>query len=450
MFSPVQAGKRTRYSYARIKEVMNMPHLLDIQRDSYNWFLREGLNEILKDISPITDFTGNLELFFKSFKLGEPKYSLEECKERDVTYAAPIRVNVQLVNHDQGDEVKEQEVFMGDFPLMTTTGTFIINGAERVIVSQLVRSPGAYYGESIDTSGKKLFNATVIPNRGAWIELESDASDTVSVRVDRTRKMPVTYFLRALNMSAEEIVDMFDGDERIRQALEHDGEVDSRDKALLEIYRRLRPGEPATAESALQMLNSLFFDPKRYDLATVGRYKVTKKLGWKRRLLGKVLAEPIIDRETGEILLNVDETITESMLNAIDDEREPYIFDLKPDKARRGYMTPIKIKIKTPEDKVVTMLCSPKLDIHDNRTVCLADILASISYMYNLIDGVGFTDDIDHLGNRRVRAVGELLQNQYRIGLARMERVVRERMTIQDSDIITPQIPSLRQPRGEC
>ena len=440
MFSPVQAGKRTRYSYARIKEVMDMPHLLDIQRDSYKWFLREGLNEILKDISPITDFTGNLELFFKSFKLGEPKYSLEECKERDVTYAAPIRVNVQLVNHDQGDEVKEQEVFMGDFPLMTSTGTFIINGAERVIVSQLVRSPGAYYSDSIDTSGKKLFSATVIPNRGAWIELESDSSDTVSVRVDRTRKMPVTYFLRALNMTAEEILDVFDGDERIRQALEHDGEIDTRDKALLEIYRRLRPGEPATAESSLQMLNSLFFDPKRYDLATVGRYKLTKKLGWKRRLLGKILAEPIIDRETGEVLLDMGETITEAMLNAIPDEREAAIFDLKEDKARRGYLTPIKLKVLTADERVVTMLCSPKLDIHDNRTVCLADILASISYMLNLIDGIGFTDDIDHLGNRRVRAVGELLQNQYRIGLARMERVVRERMTIQDSDIITPQI----------
>ncbi len=440
MFSPVQAGKRTRYSYARIKEVMDMPHLLDIQRDSYKWFLREGLNEILKDISPITDFTGNLELFFKSFKLGEPKYSLEECKERDVTYAAPIRVNVQLVNHDQGDEVKEQEVFMGDFPLMTSTGTFIINGAERVIVSQLVRSPGAYYSDSIDTSGKKLFSATVIPNRGAWIELESDSSDAVSVRVDRTRKMPVTYFLRALNMSAEEILDVFDGDERIRQALEHDGEIDTRDKALLEIYRRLRPGEPATAESSLQMLNSLFFDPKRYDLATVGRYKLTKKLGWKRRLLGKILAEPIIDRETGEVLLDIGETITEAMLNEIPDEREAAIFDLKEDKARRGYLTPIKLKVLTPDDRVVTMLCSPKLDIHENRTVCLADILSSISYMLNLIDGIGFTDDIDHLGNRRVRAVGELLQNQYRIGLARMERVVRERMTIQDSDIITPQI----------
>ena len=440
MFSPVQAGKRTRYSYARIKEVMDMPHLLDIQRDSYKWFLREGLNEIFKDISPITDFTGNLELFFKSFKLGEPKYSLEECKERDVTYAAPIRVNVQLVNHDQGDEVKEQEVFMGDFPLMTSTGTFIINGAERVIVSQLVRSPGAYYGDSIDTSGKKLFSATVIPNRGAWIELESDSTDTVSVRIDRTRKMPVTYFLRALNMSSEEILETFNGDERIRLALEHDGEVDNRDKALLEIYRRLRPGEPATAESSLQMLNSLFFDPKRYDLATVGRYKLTKKLGWKRRVLGKTLAEPIVDRETGEILLSTDEPITETMLNEIPDEREEAIFDLKVDKSRRGYLTPIKIKVKTPDDRVVTMLCSPMLDIHENRTVCIADILSAISYMLNLIDGIGNVDDIDHLGNRRVRAVGELLQNQYRIGLARMERVVRERMTIQDSDIITPQI----------
>ncbi|MBQ9614835.1 MAG: DNA-directed RNA polymerase subunit beta [Selenomonadaceae bacterium] len=442
MFNPVPVGKRTRYSYARIKEVMEMPHLLDIQRNSYQWFIDEGLNEILKDISPISDFTGNLELHFKSFALGDPKYALDECKERDVTYAAPIRVNVQLVNHEMGDEVKEQEVFMGDFPLMTDTGTFIINGAERVIVSQLVRSPGAYYGETIDPTGKKLYNATVIPNRGAWIELETDANDIVSVRIDRTRKMPVTYFIRALGFSTnEEILALFGDDERIRLTLEHDNEVDSKEKALIEIYRRLRPGEPATVENAQQLLNALFFDPKRYDLATVGRYKLTKKLGWKRRILGKVLAEPIVDQETGEILVPADEVITESMLDAIDAEREKQIFGVEDNTDIPGMSgrKQIVLHVRNGEGGVLRMLCSSTLDIHADRTIAISDIIASINYLLNLMDGVGSTDDIDHLGNRRVRSVGELLQNQFRIGLSRMERVVRERMTIQDSDIITPQ-----------
>ncbi len=456
MFNPVRVGKRKRYSYARIKEVMEMPHLLDIQRNSYKWFLEKGLAEILKDISPITDFTGNLELFFKDFTLGEPKYSLDECKERDVTYAAPIRVNVQLVNHEMGDEVKEQEVFMGDFPLMTNTGTFIINGAERVIVSQLVRSPGAYYDKTIDTSGKALFNATVIPNRGAWIELEMDATDLISVRIDRTRKMSVIYLLRALGFEDDEqIKKLFDYDRRIIDAIEQAKEGETRDLALIEIYKRLRPGEPATAESAYQLIHSMFFDGKRYDLASVGRYKITKKLGWKSRVRGKVLAESIVDRSTGEILINAGTLVTDEILNKIDDSREAEIFDLVEDELHGGYSEPIKIKIRNAEfgmrnesaenaiqgdENVITMLCAPTLSISDNRTISVADIVASISYMLNLIDGIGTTDDIDHLGNRRVRSVGELLQNQYRIGLARMERVVRERMTIQVSEIITPQI----------
>ena len=456
MFSPVKVGKRTRYTYARIKEVMEMPHLLDIQRKSYEWFLREGLEEILRDISPISDFNGNLKLFFGKFKLGEPKYTLDECKERDSTYSAPIRVNVQLVNNDAGGEVKEQEVFMGDLPLMTETGTFVINGAERVIVSQLVRSPGAYYDETMDQTGKKIFTATVIPNRGAWIELETDANNGISVRIDRTRKMPVTYFLRALGFETdEEILELFGYDPIIRDELERESEVDTRAKALGEIYRRLRPGEPIPpVENSLQLLNSLFFDPKRYDLAAVGRYKITKKLGLKRRLIGKTLAEDIVDFETGEVLIQAAEdivneetgevtqkfkVITAEDLEKIDDEREEEIFGLTPDKVHRGYFTPIPVKIKT-ENGDMTMLCAPKLSIKDNRTICVADIVSSIGYMIDLMNGVGTVDDIDHLGNRRVRSVGELLQNQFRIGLARMERVVRERMSIQDSEIITPQI----------
>ena len=461
MFNPVRVGKRTRYSYARIKEVMEMPHLLDIQRNSYNWFINEGLAEILKDISPISDFTGDLELFFKDFSRGEPKYSLEECKERDVTYAAPIKVNVNLVSYKKNpdgtkeiQEVKQQSVFMGDFPLMTETGTFIINGAERVIVSQLVRSPGAYYARSIDTAGKALYNATVIPNRGAWIELETDSSDIISVRIDRTRKMPITYLLRAFGYETnEQILELFDNDKRIQNVLELNSDIDSKDKALIEIYRRLRPGEPATVESSAQLLYAMFFDPKRYDLATVGRYKITQKLGWKKRIKGHKLAEPLIDRSTGEILIPEGITVTQEMLDAIDSANEADIFDLVPDEVHGGYLTPIKLTVISEEQtaesgdtlgqvgqKTIKMLCSPTLDIHDNRTVCVADVAAAVSYMLNLIDGIGNVDDIDHLGNRRVRSVGELLQNQYRIGLARMERVVRERMTIQDSDIITPQI----------
>ena len=448
MLHPVPVGTRTRYSYARINEVMEMPHLLDIQRKSYQWFLDEGLDEILQDISPISDFTGHLELYFKSYSLGEPKYSLPECRERDVTYAAPLRASVQLINHDMGGEVKEQEVFMGDFPLMTETGTFIINGAERVIVSQLVRSPGAYYNETIDPSGKKLFGTTVIPNRGAWIELETDVNDLLAVRIDRNRKMPVTYFIRALGIeSDEEILELFGNSPRMQNILEHDKldrmEIDSKNKALLEIYRRLRPGEPASVESALQMFNALFFDAKRYDLASVGRYKLTKKLGWKRRILGRTLAEPIINQTTGEIVIEADVQVTESMLDAIDLDKEKEIFGTLTDEENTLGMVHrrfITLKIYDNDHNPMHLICSPTLDIHDDRTISMHDIFASINYILNLMDGVGHVDDIDHLGNRRVRSVGELLQNQFRIGLTRMERVVRERMNVQEAEIITPQM----------
>ena len=430
MFNPVSVGRRTRYSYARIKEVMEMPHLLDIQRTSYRWFLEVGLAEIFHDISPIQDFSGNLILSFESFALGEPKYDLDECKERDVTYAAPLRVNVRLVNRETG-EIKEQEVFMGDFPLMTDTGTFIINGAERVIVSQLVRSPGAYYGVEIDTTGKELYNATVIPNRGAWIELETDANDIVSVRIDRTRKMPVTYLIRALGYETDaEIRALFGDDPRIMATIERDtDEVKTRGKAVIEIYRRLRPGEPANEDNARQLLEVLFFDPRRYDLATVGRYKLTKKLGWRRRILGKVLAEPVVDVETGEIVFPKGEPITPEMVDAVDEEREASLF---------GTGEIIAFQVQHGDGEVHRMLCAPTRD-YQFRTITREDIMSAISYLLGLMDGFGSTDDIDHLGNRRVRAVGELLQNQFRIGLSRMERVVRERMTIQETESITPQ-----------
>lgn len=359
MFYPVKVGTRERWSYSRIREVLEMPNLIEIQQNSYRWFLDEGLRDMFRDISPIQDFTGNLVLEFIDYSLGEAKYEVEECKERDVTFAAPLRVKVRLINKETG-EVKEQEVFMGDFPLMTDKGTFIINGAERVIVSQLVRSPGVYYAETIDTSGKKLFGATVIPNRGAWLEFESDVNDNIFVRVDRTRKLPGTVLIRALGYASNgQILELFNDNEHIRATLERDNS-ESTEEALVEIYKRLRPGEPPTVDSARSLLEALFFDAKRYDLAKVGRYKLNKKLG---------------------------------------------------------------------------------LDIPmDVRHLTRGDIVASLQRMLNLMDGEGHKDDIDHLGNRRLRSVGELLQNQFRIGLSRMERVVRERMTIQDVEVITPQV----------
>ena len=359
MVYPIKVGNRERISYAKIQEVLEMPNLIEIQQNSYDWFLREGLREMFYDISPIQDFTGNLILEFVDYTLGEPKYTVEDCKERDVTYAAPLRVKVRLINKETG-EVKEQEVFMGDFPLMTEKGTFIINGAERVIVSQLVRSPGVYYAEQIDSSGKKLYGATIIPNRGAWLEFETDVNDNIFVRIDRTRKLPATVLVRALGHSTNaKILELFGDDERIRATLERDN-TDSEEEALVEIYKRLRPGEPPTVDSARTLLATLFFDPKRYDLASVGRYKLNKKL--------KVGIAPEI------------------------------------------------------------------------RNLTKDDIFATVHYLLQLIDDNGRVDDIDHLGNRRLRSVGELLQNQFRIGLSRMERVVRERMTIQDVDVITPQV----------
>lgn len=405
-----------------------MPHLLDIQRNSYDWFMKEGLQEIFHDISPIQGFTGNLVLSFEGFSLGKPKYDIDECKERDATYSAPLRVNVRLVNNDTG-EVKEQEVFMGDFPLMTETGTFIINGAERVIVSQLVRSPGAYYGENIDPTGKRLYNATVIPNRGAWIEFETDLNDVISVRLDRNRKLPATVLIRALGYGTNDaIMSLFDNDERIRNTIDRDNTV-TKEEALVEIYKRQRPGDPPTVDNAKQLLEQLLFDPKRYDLATVGRYKLTKKLGWKRRLLGKQLAEPLVDEETGEVLVPADVTIEASMVEDITIEQENNIF---------GEDEHAIVYIKDKNNNRIKMICSRTLP-YNHRTITINDIIASISYLLNLMDGHGHKDDIDHLGNRRIRSVGELLQNQFRIGLSRMERVIRERMNTQDNDVITPQ-----------
>ena len=424
MFKPVPVGDRIRYSYARINEVWPMPHLIDIQKSSYDWFIKEGLREIFHDISPIKDFTGNLELSFENFELGKPKYDVEECKERDESYSAPMNVKVRLVYKDTG-EIKESSVFMGDFPLMTETGTFVINGAERVIVSQLVRSPGVYYAVNMDPSGKKIYGTTVIPNRGAWIEYETDINDVIYARVDRTRKLPATVLLRALGLSSnEEIISLFGEHPFVMATLEKDT-TNNRDEALIEIYKKLRPGEPPTLENATQLIESTFFDNKRYDLAGVGRYKLNIKLGWRNRLQGNVIAEPLVDMETGEIILPAGTKMTEENLDKVEASG---VY------AEQG-LRKIKIKFK---DQDMDMLFTTGID-EKIRTVTVEDVLASFNYLLNLMDGHGTGDDIDHLGNRRVRCVGELLQNQFRIGLARMERVVKERMTIQDTEVITPQ-----------
>ena len=424
MFKPVPVGDRIRYSYARINEVWPMPHLIDIQKSSYDWFIKEGLREIFHDISPIKDFTGNLELSFENFELGKPKYDVEECKERDESYSAPMNVKVRLVYKDTG-EIKESSVFMGDFPLMTETGTFVINGAERVIVSQLVRSPGVYYAVNMDPSGKKIYGTTVIPNRGAWIEYETDINDVIYARVDRTRKLPATVLLRALGLSSnDEIISVFGEHPFVLATLEKDT-TNNRDEALIEIYKKLRPGEPPTLENATQLIESTFFDNKRYDLAGVGRYKLNIKLGWRNRLQGNVLAEPLVDMETGEIILPAGTKMTEENLDKVEASG---VY------AEQG-LRKIKIKFKEQDmDVLFTTGIEEKI-----RTVTVEDVLASFNYLLNLMDGHGTGDDIDHLGNRRVRCVGELLQNQFRIGLARMERVVKERMTIQDTEVITPQ-----------
>ncbi|MGX9136464.1 DNA-directed RNA polymerase subunit beta [Rummeliibacillus sp. JY-2-4R] len=440
----VQYGQhRQRRSFARIKEVLELPNLIEIQTASNEWFLEEGLREMFRDISPIEDFTGNLSLEFVDYSLGEPKYDVDECKQRDVTYAAPLRVKVRLLNKET-EEVKEQEVFMGDFPLMTETGTFIINGAERVIVSQLVRSPSVYYHDKTDKNGKKGFGATVIPNRGAWLEYETDAKDVVYVRIDRTRKLPITVLLRALGFASDqEIIELVGDNEYLRNTLEKDN-TDSTEKALLEIYERLRPGEPPTVESAKNLLYSRFFDPKRYDLASVGRYKMNKKLHIKNRLFNQTIAETLADPETGEILVEAGTLIDRRVL----DRLIPYLENgvgfktvSKVGGVLEGDIQIQEIKIYAPNDesqKEIKVISNAYIE-EEVKHITPADVIASVSYFFNLLYGVGDTDDIDHLGNRRLRSVGELLQNQFRIGLSRMERVVRERMSINDTASIVPQ-----------
>ncbi len=440
----VQYGQhRQRRSFARINEVLELPNLIEIQTASYEWFLAEGLREMFHDISPIEDFTGNLSLEFVDYTLGEPKYDVDECKERDVTYAAPLRVKVRLRNKET-DELKEQDVFMGDFPLMTETGTFIINGAERVIVSQLVRSPSVYFHDKTDKNGKKGFGATVIPNRGAWLEYETDAKDVVYVRIDRTRKLPVTVLLRALGFgSDQEIIDIIGDNEYLRNTLEKDN-TESTEKALLEIYERLRPGEPPTVESAKSLLYSRFFDAKRYDLANVGRYKMNKKLHIKNRLFNQTIAETLADPETGEVLVEKGTVLDRRTLDKI----IPYLengIGFRTLSQVGGVLeediTVQSIKIYAPNDeaqKEINVISNAYVD-EEVKNITPADVIASVSYFFNLLYGVGNTDDIDHLGNRRLRSVGELLQNQFRIGLSRMERVVRERMSINDTAAIVPQ-----------
>jgi len=414
----VQQGRRERVSYGKLKEVMEVPNLIEIQRKSFDWFLKEGLLEMFRDISPIQDFTGNLVLEFLDYTLGEPKWDVDQCKERDVTYSAPLKVRVRLINKETG-EVKEQEVFMGDFPLMTETGTFIINGAERVVVSQLVRSPGVYFNFTTDTSGKPLYTASIIPNRGAWLEFEMDSNNVITVRIDRTRKIPATVLIRALGVGTNtRILDLYHGAEAIKATLERDN-TESEAEALIEIYKRLRPGEPPTEESARSLFETLFYEPKRYDLGGVGRYKINKKLRLIERLVNRVTAEPVVHPETGEILAEADTRLDRKLATAIHSANVQ------------------SVVIKTKEGDELKILSNGQPD-ESEKTVLKDDILATINYLANLPYGVGFTDDIDHLGNRRLKSVGELLQNQFRIGLSRMERVVRERMTIQDVDIITP------------
>jgi DNA-directed RNA polymerase subunit beta len=417
MFKVIDAGMRKRRSYARIEEVLDLPNLIEVQQTSYQWFLREGLQEMFNEISPIQDFTGNLVLEFISYFLGEPKYSVDECKERDATYSVPLRVRVRLINKETG-EVKEQEVFMGDFPLMTENGTFIINGAERVIVSQLVRSPGVYFNSQIDFSGKPLYTGVIIPNRGAWLEFETDINDVIYVRVDRTRKVPVTALLRAIGFgSNNDILRLYDHDSRILATLEKD-HTDSFESGILEIYKRLRPGEPLNVENARSLFESLFFEPKRYDFAHVGRYKVNKKLSFVPRINNRKLAEDVNDAE-GNILSRAGDNITMELARMLEDKG----------------VTRLRVENGESEMSVINNERITPAIKHLTRE----DIVAAIGYLLNLMDGMGNTDDIDHLGNRRLRSVGELLQNQFRIGLSRMERVVRERMTIQDVEAITPQ-----------
>ena len=466
MVHPVKLGRNTRMSYSKIDEVLDMPNLIEVQKSSYKWFLDEGLREVFRDVSPITDYTGNLILEFTDYSLDDnPKYSVEECKERDATYSAPLKSKVRLINKETG-EVKEQEIFMGDFPLMTDNGTFIINGAERVIVSQLVRSPGIYYSMKFDRTGKKLFSSTVIPNRGAWLEYETDSNDVLSVRIDRTRKLPITVLLRALGYGTDaEIIELLGDDERITATIQKDNAKTS-DEGLLEIYKRLRPGEPPTIDSARSLINSLFFDPKRYDLAKVGRYKFSKKLSIATRINGLRAAENIVDKSTGEVIVPENELITREKAEEIQNLGINYVWVISSDgkKARviGNNMVDIKLHVdfdisdlgitekvkldvlqklkeENSDPAELKKAIKENIDLLIPKYITIEDIISSINYIINLDYGIGTIDDIDHLGNRRLRSVGELLQNQFRIGLARLERVVRERMTIQDIDIVTPQ-----------
>jgi len=426
MFRPVQIGKKKRYTYARSQEVLKMPHLLDLQTKSYEWFCQEGLKDVFADISPIEDGAHKWALYFGNYEFREGKYSIERCKEKDMTYSAPLYVNVCLQNKETG-ELKEQDLFMGDFPIMTDTGTFVINGAERVIVSQLVRSPGVYYKKERDAFDKEIYSAQLIPNRGAWIELESDPSGSISVRIDRNRKMPVTVLVRALGYSSnDEILELFNHDIHIIETLKKDNTTD-RKTALIEIYHKLRPGEPATEESGTTLLNNFFYDPRRYDLAKVGRYKLNKKLAWKNRLRGHKTEGPIVNQETGEVVIEGNATIDDEAIAKIEESGVFSSFDQVEVMTQKDDSTPVKV------------ICSSGNREDNYRILERCDIIACIDYLLNMMQGYGKSDDIDHLGNRRVRCVGELLQNQFRIGLTRMERVVRERMTTQDQDKMTPQ-----------
>ena len=464
---PVPAGKSVRMSFSRQKEVLEMPNLIEIQKDSYQWFLDEGLKEVFDDISPIADFAGHLSLEFVDFTLckDDIKYTIEECKERDATYAAPLKVKVRLCNKDK-DEINEHEIFMGDLPLMTDTGSFVINGAERVIVSQLVRSPGIYYGIDHDKIGKELYSCTVIPNRGAWLEYETDSNDVFYVRVDRTRKVPVTVLIRALGYGTNaEIIDLFGEEPKLLASFGKDTSDNYQD-GLLELYKKIRPGEPLSVDSAESLLNGMFFDPRRYDLAKVGRYKFNKKLHMKNRIVGQIPSEDIVDTSTGEILAEAGKAITKDQAIAIQNTAIPYVWiqtEERVEKVLSNLMVDLSAYVTfNPEEVGITELvyypvlkeilekagddeeelkAELRRNIHELVPKCITkeDILASINYNMHLEYGIGVKDDIDHLGNRRIRAVGELLQNQYRIGLSRMERVVRERMTTQDIDGITPQ-----------
>ena len=464
----LRSGDTTRISYSKINEVLEMPNLIEVQKNSYQWFLDEGLKEVFEDISPITDFSGNLILEFIDFSLdSEPKYSIEECRERDATYAASLRVKARLYNREL-DELKEQEIFMGDFPLMTETGTFIINGAERVIVSQLVRSPGIYYASEFDKVGKKLLSSTVIPNRGAWLEYETDSNDVFYVRVDRTRKVPVSVLIRAMGVGSDaEIIELFGEEPKILATLEKDV-AKSYEEGLIEIYKKLRPGEPPTVESSASLLNGMLFDPKRYDLAKVGRYKFNKKLALRNRIRDAVLAENVVDPMTGEVIAEEGAVLTLELCDRIQDSGAGYLYIMAEEKKVKilsnqtvkidSYLEefgltaeefgikervyyPMLAKLLEENATAEEMKAAIKENIHEllPKHITLEDIFASINYVIHLDYGYGNVDDIDHLGNRRIRSVGELLQNQFRIGLSRMERVVRERMTTQDLAVVTPQ-----------